>query len=331
MIPITWSTAGSSALTSFLASIVEFVEALTIVLAVGSIRGWRSALLGAGLGVFFLALLIILFGTALRSIPIAWLQITIGTLLLLFGLRWLRKAILRQAGVIALHDEEKVYSEESRYLKMVTINKNTFLDLIGISISFKAIILEGLEIVFIVVTMGGVVGDLKPAIIGAVIAGMIVMGLGLLIHKPLTRVPENTLKYIVGLLLSSFGIFWLGEGLHCEWPRQDLAIIGLFLILSATSFIGVKLAKNSKSHIQKRITIVSSKTKSSLFTRIIKEIYGLIVDDASLAAFIIIWIIFLGLSFSVIAISPYLKSYLLTCGMVLIILENVSSIRLKRP
>jgi uncharacterized membrane protein len=229
-----WTHAAPSFLASFLASMVEFVEALTIVLAVGTVRGWRPALIGTACGVGFLTLLVLGFGPALQKIPITTLQLVVGVLLLLFGMRWLRKAILRSAGIIGLHDEEAIYAREKKELEAHGKVREK-VDWIAIATTFKAVTLEGLEVVFIVIATGAVGRMLIPASIGAAAAGVVVIGLGVALHKPLARVPENTLKYAVGVLLSSFGVFWVGEGLKFRWPGEDLSLLGLaggFLVCS---------------------------------------------------------------------------------------------------
>jgi uncharacterized membrane protein len=229
-----------SIIAAFLASLVEFVEALTIVLAVGSTRGWRAALQGTALGAFCLMMLVTFFGPALQKIPLQTLQLVIGSLLLLFGMRWLRKAILRAAGWIALHDETAAFAKESAALKSAAKPQTVFFfaDPVGVLTAFKAVLLEGLEVVFIVIATGSVAQSLWPAIFGATAAGVLVIALGFALHRPLARVPENSLKFAVGVLLSSFGAFWVGEGLGFHWPAEDLSILGLvlgFLLLGVAS------------------------------------------------------------------------------------------------
>jgi uncharacterized membrane protein len=234
----------SSALTSFLASLVEFVEALTIVLAVGVTRGWKTSLLGAALGTLILAGLVAVFGPALQLIPMDQLQLIIGILLLLFGMRWLRKAILRFAALIPLHDEEKIFFRESETLKRLGLHENPFFkDPAGVITSMKAVLLEGLEVVFIVIATGASSRSLGPAVGGALLAGVLVIAVGFFIHKPLSRVPENELKFSVGLLLSAFGIFWVGEGLHYPWPGEDLIIFGFTALLLVVSLFCIRMAR----------------------------------------------------------------------------------------
>jgi uncharacterized membrane protein len=223
-----WAHAGTATAAAFLASLVEFVEALTIVLAVGTTRGWRPALIGAGAGALFLTILTLVFGPALQRVAITSLQLVVGVLLLLFGLRWLRKAMLRAAGRIGLHDEAAIYEREQAALSsgMVAGTARTPLDRIALATSFKAVTLEGLEVIFIVIATGAG-GQLLGAALGALAAGVLVILAGIALHRPLTRVPENTLKFAVGVLLSAFGVFWIGEGLRFVWPGEDMALLGL--------------------------------------------------------------------------------------------------------
>ena len=236
--------AGPSIFAAFIASLVEFVEAMTIILAVGTVRGWKPALIGAFAGVVLLVLLVLILGPTLQHVPINILQLIIGVLLILFGMRWLRKAILRSAGIIGLHDEEAIYAKETAVLRKGNLTYQR-MDIIAVSTTFKAVVLEGLEVVFIVIATGAVNGMLVPASIGAAAAAIFVIALGLLIHKPLSRVPENTLKFMVGVMLSAFGVFWLGEGLHFKWLGQDWALLGLIAAFFVTAAISVHFAKRS--------------------------------------------------------------------------------------
>jgi uncharacterized membrane protein len=234
---------GSVFVAAFLASLVEFVEALTIVLAVGTVRGWRSALLGAALGTALLVALILLLGPTLSLIPIAWLQLTVGILLLLFGIRWLRKAILRAAGIIALHDEEQAYEKEAAELRRARVSRLDGIDMIATATSFKAVVLEGLEVVFIVIAVGAAGNMLVPAGVGAGAALTAVLLLGLIVHRPLTKVPENALKLVVGVMISAFGVFWIGEGLGDAWPGTDWSILGLCLGFLASALLAIALVR----------------------------------------------------------------------------------------
>jgi uncharacterized membrane protein len=217
-----WAVAAPAITAAFLASLVEVVEAFTIVLAVATVRGWRPSLLGAAAGL---------------------LQLMIGVLLLLFGLRWLRKSILRAAGILALHDENVAFAAESASLLEAQRRSDRHLDWIAGTTALKAVVLEGIEVVFIVIAVGVGRGLLVPAAIGAAAACLIVCLVGLAVHKPLARVPENMLKFAVGVVLSAFGMFWVGEGLGLDWPGQDLAILVFALIFFALGIGLVRLTK----------------------------------------------------------------------------------------
>ncbi|MDQ2766741.1 MAG: hypothetical protein M3Y30_06255 [Gemmatimonadota bacterium] len=240
---MSWLHASTAFVAAFLASLVECVEALTIVLAVGTTRGWRSALLGAGASAVFLALLVAIFGPALGRIPITTLQLVVGILLLLFGIRWLRKAILRAAGVIGIHDEAKIYEKEKALMRDAGTPARASFDTIAFIACFKAVSLEGLEITFTVLAIGAG-GSLLVASTGAALAALLVILLGVALHRPLSRVPENTLKFTVGIMLTAFGIFWIGEGLGFPWPGEDLALLAMIALLLTFSAIGVRLARS---------------------------------------------------------------------------------------
>lgn len=240
-----WTHSAPSMLAAFLASLVEFVEALTIVLAVGVVRGWRPALIGTAAGVMLLAVMTILLGPLLGQIRIEILQLTIGFLLLLFGMRWLRKAILRAAGIIPLHDEIAAFTLEVAQLRAAGPVATLMLDPVAVVTTFKAVVLEGTEVVFIVIAVGAAGNMLVPAGIGATAAGVLVIALGIFLHRPLARVPENGLKFAVGIIISGFGIFWIGEGLGFEWPGHDLALVAMFALLLLVSLIAVQLARRA--------------------------------------------------------------------------------------
>lgn len=231
---MTWTVAAPALSAAFLASLVEVVEAFTIVLAVGTVRGWRPALIGTGCALGVLALLVLLLGPALTHIPLQALQLVIGVLLLMFGLRWLRKAILRAAGFIALHDEEAAFAKETGILAAENAGAIDQRDWMAGLTAFKAVMLEGIEVVFIVLAVGAGRGLIWPASLGALAACALVLALGIALRKPLTRVPENTLKFAVGVMISAFGIYWTGEGLGVDWPGGDLAILALGALLLAS-------------------------------------------------------------------------------------------------
>ena len=229
--------AGSAVIAAFLASLVEAVEALTIVLAVAIVRGLRPAILGALAGLLVLALIVVALGPLLDRVPLYVLQIAIGVLLLLFGMRWLRKAILRAAGLIARHDETIAFASETEELREQARRHEQRLDWLAGVASFKAVLLEGLEVVFIVIALSAGRGVLLPVSAAAFAACLVVAASGIVVHRPLTRVPENALKFAVGVMLSAFGLFWTGEGLGVDWPGADLAILAFILL-----FLGAGLA-----------------------------------------------------------------------------------------
>jgi uncharacterized membrane protein len=249
-----WSTIVSA----FLASSVEAVEALTVVLAVGVVRGWRSALLGTLAALCVLAALVAIFGRALGQIPVSVLQLVVGALLLLFGMRWLRKAMLRSAGLIELHDEAAIYDKEIHSLgagsEALHARSPAAWDPIAIITAFKAVTLEGVEVIVIVIALGAVQGLLIPASLGALAACLLVVAAGLILHRPLARVPENSLKFVVGILMSAFGLFWFGEGVGVQWPYADAAILGLMALLAVASWLGVTIARRL-NEASRRVTV----------------------------------------------------------------------------
>src|ERR1700716_1703707 len=237
---------GSAMTTAFLASWVEAVEALTIVLAVATVRGWPPAGLGAFAGLLVLALIVVALGPLLDRVPLHLLQLAIGILLLLFGMRWLRKAILRSAGVIPLHDETMAFAAGTAELREQANRHEARLDWLAGLASFKAVLLEGLEVVFIVIAVSAGRGLLVPASLGALAACLLVAAVGFVLHRPRTRVPENTLKFAVGVMLSAFGVFWTGEGLGVAWPGADLAIVAFAALFLAVSLAAVMLARRPR-------------------------------------------------------------------------------------
>jgi Ca2+/H+ antiporter, TMEM165/GDT1 family len=244
-----WAHTGTSIIASFLASLVECVEALTVVLAVGSVRGWRSALIGSATAIAVLFVIIAALGTALTRVPLHILQLTVGTLLLLFGLRWLRKAILRAAGLISLHDEQAAFTKNTEAMRQLTHGPAPW-DKIAFAAAFNITMLEGTEVVFIVIAIGaGHAGMLLPASLGAVAALLVIIALGLILHRPLARVPENTLKFIVGVLLSAFGTFWVGEGMGLPWPAADWSILALIAAYLAVALELVPICRSRSQSV----------------------------------------------------------------------------------
>jgi len=233
----------TATLPAFLASLVEFVEALTIVLAVGQTRGWRPALAGAAAGVATLAAIVAVFGPALRRVPLGVLQLVVGVLLLFFGLRWLRKAVLRYAGVIALHDEAAIFARQTGRLGGTPAAGGARTDWPAIATAYQAVLLEGLEVVFIVIAVGATAAQLVPATLGAALAGIVVIAAGIALRAPLARVPENALKFAVGVLLSAFGTFWAGEGVGAAWPGADLALLYLTIGYALAAAVALSLAR----------------------------------------------------------------------------------------
>jgi uncharacterized membrane protein len=224
----------------FLASTVEMVEAATIVVAVGVTRGWRGALLGVGAGLLALAVVVTALGPALTAIPLSALRLAVGGLLLVFGLGWLRKAILRAAGLKALHDEEATFRAERERAREAAVAAGG-LDTYGFTVSFKGVLLEGLEVVFIVITFGSNQGQVALAALGAVAAALMVLATVLVVRGPLSRVPENTMKFAVGTMLTSFGTFWGAEGAGVQWPGGDgaLAVIIPSTFLFAVGMVAI--------------------------------------------------------------------------------------------
>ena len=236
------TTLAIAATPSFIASAVEFVEAATIVLAVGVTRGWRAPLVGTVLAAITLAVIVATLGVALVNyVPEHLLLGIVGTLLLLFGLRWLRKAVLRFAGIVALHDEEEIYKREVAQLRAQGLKRSEW-DWVGAIVAYKAVLLEGTEVAFIVISFGAKgVGAMSAAIWGAVAAGVIVTAVAAALRSPLTAVPENLLKFVVGAMLTTFGIFWFGEGIGAHWPGDALSIPVLLAIVLAASWASVRM------------------------------------------------------------------------------------------
>ena len=235
--------------TAFLASLVEAVEALTIVLAVATVRGWRPAGFGAIIALMLLALTVVALGPLPGLVPLRLLQLVVGILLLLFGASWLRKAVLRSAGVIPMKDEELAFATETADLVEQARKRHARLDWLAGVASFKAVLLEGFEVVIIVIALSAGHGSLIPASLGALAACLLVALIGLVVHRPLARVPENTLKFAVGVMLLAFGIYWVGEGLGLHWPGEDLAIVALAVAILALAWGLVVVLRRRTSRV----------------------------------------------------------------------------------
>jgi uncharacterized membrane protein len=242
---------------AFLASAVEFVEAFTIVLVVGVTINWRSALAGAFAAAATLALIVATLGVALvKYVPIDILRLVVGIILVLFGLKWLKKAILRYSGLKALHDEEAIFEETQAEMRARGEIIAPRFEPFAVALSYKSVLLEGLEVAFIVITFGSSAVNntcssscgISWAAIGATIAGILVIFAGSVIRAPLTKVPENTLKFVVGIMLTSFGTYWAGEGFHVTWPLPlaDVFILILAVIYLVASFLLVTALKQVK-------------------------------------------------------------------------------------
>jgi uncharacterized membrane protein len=214
------------------------VEAFTIVLAVGITQGWRPALAGTVLALVALAAIVAVLAPVLSFVPLELLQFVIGALLILFGLRWLRKAILRASGLMAERDEDKAFAKETDALRHHAHNRRANF-LAGLA-AFNAVLLEGVEVVFIVVAVGATRGLTLYASAGAAAAVVVVMVVGLAVHRPLSQIPENLLKFAVGLMLTSFGVFWCGEGLGADWPGGDWSLLGILAVMVAVSLAAVQ-------------------------------------------------------------------------------------------
>ena len=257
------------------------VEAATIVLALGASRGWRSAIIGSVAALVTLALIVVIGGPSILLVPIELLRLLVGVLLLVFGLQWLRKAILRASGFKALHDEEKIFQAEVDSAKTAEkVKIFSGLDKYSFTLAFKTVLLEGFEVVFIVLTFGALKGALVTATLAAFVSLVVVAAAAFAIRKPLTKVPENTMKFIVGAMATTFGIFWTTEGLRIEWPFADLSIILIAVLVVIVSFgciiwlraktPGEKAKKKSERAISPAIRALSSA---------LEFIYDLVIGD----------------------------------------------------
>jgi uncharacterized membrane protein len=235
-------SAGALFIAVFLACAVEAVEAVTIVLAAGTTRNWRSALFGVGAGLVVLAVIIAVLGPAVTAIPLHWLRLFVGGVLLVFGLQWLRKAILRASGYKALHDESQIFQKQVAQARQEPqVRRGAVEDWYSFTLSFKGVVLEGLEVVFIALTFGSNQHDIALAAIAAAAAVVVVAAIGALVRAPLARVPENTMKFVVGVMLTGFGTFWGAEGAGAIWPGSDAALLVLVpaIAVLAVALVGL--------------------------------------------------------------------------------------------
>ncbi len=236
----------------FLACAVEMVEALTIVLAVGHTRGWRSAFEGTVVALVALAALVAAFGPALVHIPLSVLRLVVGGALLIFGMQWLRKAILRSSGLKAMHDEDAIYKETVAELE--AINARPDRDRIAFVMAFKGVFLEGLEVVITVLTLGTSAHRLGLAVITAGVAIVLVGVTGAIVAKQLSHVPENAMKMGVGILLVSYGTFWVGEGLKVTWPGNDGALLALVGLYAVVAWVLIALIRPRRELVASEVT-----------------------------------------------------------------------------
>jgi uncharacterized membrane protein len=240
------SGAVALASSTFLASMVETVEALTIVLAVGVTRGWRSVMMGVGTALLALGVLVAVIGPGLVAVPIDALRLVVGALLVVFGLQWLRKAILRAAGLKATHDERAIFAREAAEARELPPSQPGAFDPYAFTLAFKGVLLEGLEVVFIVLTFGATAGNIPLAVLSAALAVVLVTVIGIAVRAPLSRVPENALKFMVGVLLTSFGMFWAAEGAGVDWPGHDAALLVLVAATAGFALASVLVLREAE-------------------------------------------------------------------------------------
>jgi uncharacterized membrane protein len=236
--------------TVFIACVVEAVEALTIVLAAGLTREWRSTFQGGAVALAVLAVITAAVGPAITHLPLTALRVVIGALLLIFGLQWLRKAVLRATGYQGLHDEASAYRREVAAAEAATReSRRGVSDWYAFTLSFKGVLLEGLEVVFIVVTFGANQKNVGAAVIGAVAAIVAVVVAGIALKTPLTKVPENAMKFAVGIMLTSFGTFWGAEGAGVSWPGHDAALLVIVPAVAVVAVVAIFWLRRRKSAV----------------------------------------------------------------------------------
>ena len=301
-------------LASFMASLVEFVEALTVVLAVGSVRGWKATLGGTAAALLTLVVLVLLLGRSLALVPIFLLQAGIGVLLLLFGLRWLRKAILRAAGALPLHDEDEAFEKEAASLRLRGPAGQRW-DRVAFATAYKIVMLEGIEVVFIVIALGASAALILPAVVGAAAALGCVVLLGLALHRPLSRIPENTLKFAVGILLTAFGTFWVGEGIGVAWPARDGSVLALIVIYLLIGITLVFLFRRRADMAFVASRSIAPQAKRNLITRLSSELISLFIDDGWLATGTVAWVALFALAVRVLPHAGALGAFGFTAGL----------------
>jgi uncharacterized membrane protein len=254
-------SAGALFAAVFLACAVEAVEATTIVLAAGTARNWRSALTGVGAGLVVLAAVVAALGPGVAAIPLHYLRLVVGGLLLIFGLQWLRKAILRASGYKALHDEAAIYLRQVAAAETATRERRGFVeDWYAFTLSFKGVVLEGLEVVFIALTFGSNQRDIPLAALAAVAAVVVVSAAGFAVRAPLARVPENTMKFVVGVMLTSFGMFWGAEGAGAKWPGSDAALL---VVVPAVALYALLIVAVLRRHRESSAPVASGPALTS--------------------------------------------------------------------
>lgn len=307
-------------LSSFLASAVEWVEALTIVLAVGLVRGWRNALLGAALAFVALLVLVGVLGTAVGgAVSLPLVRTLVGVFLLLFGLKWLHKAILRSSGRVALHDEEKAFAETRDELE-----RGGQLQWAGATTAFNGVFLEGLEVVFIVIALGGL-NSVPAATVGALVALAAVTVAGVALRRPLTRVPENALKYVVGIMLTSFGTFFAGEGIGVEWWHDDLALLVLVAVYGIASLALVWILRHPVTLAETRLFVVRAARA------VVGEVWGLFVGDGPLAIACLAVVAVVAVFTDRVAGQAQLAGVLLVAGVILSVAIGLADAFQTRP
>jgi len=270
----------------FLACSVEAVEAVTIVLAAGTARDWKSALRGVLAGLVTLAVIIAIFGPAISHLPISILRVVVGGLLLVFGLTWLRKAILRSSGYKALHDEEKIFQEELEAARAAAkLTRHGVADWYAFTLSYKGVLLEGLEVVFIVLTFGTIAHKVGLASIAALVAVAVVCAAGFALRAPLAKVPENTLKFAVGILLTSFGIFWGAEGTagsSAKWPGDNWAVLaliaGVWVFATLTVFVLKSLRRKERTIKSAKKSTTKPEKERSKSMQLVKSFIDFWID-----------------------------------------------------